>query len=170
MGEATVGLQRWLSGWSTCSANIRTWLWIPKTHVKWDEMFEILSVFTVRCNGNRRVHGDHAGLVYLAAEDKRLRRWGQMTEVVLWSPCACCALWPPCACYGGLNRSGPQRLMCLNAWPIGSGTIRRCGLVRGNVSLCGRALRSPVFKLSVTQSSPASCGSSKPAPIQCLLL
>ena len=26
--------------------------------------------------------------------------------------------------YGGLNRFGPHRLMCLNAWPIGSGTIR----------------------------------------------
>ena len=30
---------------------------------------------------------------------------------------------------GGLNRFCPYRLMCLNAWPIGSGTIRRCGLV-----------------------------------------
>ena len=29
---------------------------------------------------------------------------------------------------GGLNRFGPHRLMCLNAWPTGSGTIRRCGL------------------------------------------
>jgi hypothetical protein len=38
--------------------------------------------------------------------------------------------------YGGLNKSGPHRLMCVNAWPIGSGAIKRCGLVvGGNVSL-----------------------------------
>ena len=40
----------------------------------------------------------------------------------------------PNECVGkcaGLNRSGPRRLMCLNAWPIGSGTIRRCGLEIG---------------------------------------
>ena len=30
---------------------------------------------------------------------------------------------------GGLNRYGPCRLMCLGAWPTGSGTIKRCGLV-----------------------------------------
>ena len=34
-----------------------------------------------------------------------------------------------------LNRYSPQRLMCLNAWPIGSDTIRRYGLVGGSVSL-----------------------------------
>jgi hypothetical protein len=27
--------------------------------------------------------------------------------------------------------------MCLNAWPIGSGTIRRCGLVGGSMPLRG---------------------------------
>jgi hypothetical protein len=31
--------------------------------------------------------------------------------------------------YGGLNRFGLHRLMCLNPWPIGSGTIRKYGLV-----------------------------------------
>ena len=31
-------------------------------------------------------------------------------------------------CCGGLNRYGPYRLMCLGAWPMGSGSIRRCGL------------------------------------------
>ena len=29
----------------------------------------------------------------------------------------------------------PTRLMCLNAWPIGSGTIRRCGLMGISVVL-----------------------------------
>jgi hypothetical protein len=29
------------------------------------------------------------------------------------------------------------------AWPTGSGTIRRCGLIIGSVLLCRRALRSP---------------------------
>jgi hypothetical protein len=28
---------------------------------------------------------------------------------------------------GGLNRFDLHRLMCLNAWPMGSGTIRRYG-------------------------------------------
>jgi hypothetical protein len=37
--------------------------------------------------------------------------------------------------YGGLNRNGPHRLMCLNTWPMGSDTIRRCGLVGESVSL-----------------------------------
>ena len=38
---------------------------------------------------------------------------------------------------GGLNMYDPHRIMCLNAWSIGSGTIRRCGLVGGSVSLWG---------------------------------
>jgi hypothetical protein len=29
---------------------------------------------------------------------------------------------------GDLNRYGHHRLMCVNAWPLGSDTIRRCGL------------------------------------------
>ena len=36
---------------------------------------------------------------------------------------------------GGLNGYGPHRLICLNAWPIRSGTIRRCGLVGVDVAL-----------------------------------
>ena len=36
----------------------------------------------------------------------------------------------------------PHRLMCLNPWPTGSDTIRRCGLVGDSVSLCRWALRS----------------------------
>jgi hypothetical protein len=38
---------------------------------------------------------------------------------------------------GGLNRYSPHRHMFLNAWPTGSGSIRRCGLVGGSVSLLG---------------------------------
>lgn len=34
-----------------------------------------------------------------------------------------------------LNRNGPHRLMYLNAWPIGNGTIRRCGLAGVGVAL-----------------------------------
>jgi hypothetical protein len=36
---------------------------------------------------------------------------------------------------GGLNRFDLYRFMCLNAWPMGSGIIRRCGIVGGSVSL-----------------------------------
>ena len=36
---------------------------------------------------------------------------------------------------GGLNRYGFHRFMCLNAWPIRSGTIRKCGLVGVGVAL-----------------------------------
>lgn len=35
----------------------------------------------------------------------------------------------------GVNRNGPDRLMCLNAWPIGNGTIRRYGLIGGSMPL-----------------------------------
>ena len=46
----------------------------------------------------------------------------------------------------GLNKFSPYRLMCLNAWPTGNGTIRRCGLIGVGVALleemchCGREL------------------------------
>ena len=36
---------------------------------------------------------------------------------------------------GGLNRNDPHRLMCLNAWSTGSGTLRGCGLVKVGVAL-----------------------------------
>lgn len=51
---------------------------------------------------------------------------------------------------GGLNRDGPHRLMCLNAWAIGSSTIRRhgpvgkCGLGGENVQLQRQPLRSHI--------------------------
>ena len=55
---------------------------------------------------------------------------------------------------GGLNRNGPRKLVCLYAWPTGSGTIRRCGLGRVGVAslkdVCrcgGQALRSHMLKL-----------------------
>lgn len=37
--------------------------------------------------------------------------------------------------YGGLNRNGPHRFMCLTAWPKASGTIIRHGLVGVDVAL-----------------------------------
>ena len=36
---------------------------------------------------------------------------------------------------GGLSKNDPHRLMCLNIWPIGNSTIRKCGLVRVGVAL-----------------------------------
>lgn len=48
--------------------------------------------------------------------------------------------------YGGFNRYGPLKLVCLNAWPKGRGTVRNCGLVGvGMISLgeechCGSGL------------------------------
>jgi hypothetical protein len=54
---------------------------------------------------------------------------------------------------GGLNRYGPHRLLYLDAWPIGSGTIRRCGLVGVGVTLfdevchCGWTMRFQMLKL-----------------------
>jgi len=57
-----------------------------------------------------------------------------MCVYVCVSVCVCvCVCVHVCVCgllrwfssCGGLKRFGPHRLMCLNAWPIGSGTIRR---------------------------------------------
>ena len=35
----------------------------------------------------------------------------------------------------GLNRNSLHRVMCLHAWPIGSGTIRKCGLIGVGMAL-----------------------------------
>jgi len=40
----------------------------------------------------------------------------------------------------GFKRNIPYSLMGLNAWPIGRGTIRRCGLAEGSVSQWGGRL------------------------------
>jgi beta-glucosidase/6-phospho-beta-glucosidase/beta-galactosidase len=45
--------------------------------------------------------------------------------------------------YAGLNRFGLHSLTCVNAWPMGTGTIRRYGFVGVDVSLWGWALKSP---------------------------
>lgn len=63
-------------------------------------------------------------------------------------------------CGGDLNRNVPHRLMCLNTWPKGNGTVRICGLVGGSMSLYERALRSPMLNLHNqwgTQSLLATC-------------
>ena len=39
--------------------------------------------------------------------------------------------------------------MCVNDWPTGSGTFRRCGLVGGIVSLWGCALKPQVIKIGL---------------------
>jgi len=44
-------------------------------------------------------------------------------------------VWTLC----GLNGCGPHRLKRLNAWPIGSGTVRRCGLTGAGVTLLKEA-------------------------------
>ena len=58
--------------------------------------------------------------------------------------------------YGGLNRYGLYRLACLNAWPIGSGTIRRCGLI-GQVWDCWRkcVTMGAGFQVSYAQAMPS---------------
>ena len=61
---------------------------------------------------------------------------------------------------GGVNRNGHHGLPCLNAWPIGSGTIRRCGLVGQSVALleegchCGAG-----FEVSYAQAMPSVANS-----------
>ena len=59
---------------------------------------------------------------------------------------------------GGLNRFGLHRLMCLNAWPKGNGTIRRCGLVGESVSLWGWVLTSPMLRLFPVCNPVSSAG------------
>jgi hypothetical protein len=51
-------------------------------------------------------------------------------------------MFPVC---GGLNRNGPHRLIYLNTWHRGSGTVRRCGLIGVGVAFlevyhCGGGL------------------------------
>lgn len=55
---------------------------------------------------------------------------------------------------GGLSKNGPHRLMCLKARPIGSGTIRRCGLVWWKCVIVGTD-----FEVSHAQAMPTRCGS-----------
>jgi hypothetical protein len=56
--------------------------------------------------------------------------------------------------YGGLNMYSSHQSMQLNTWPIGSGIIRRCGLVGGSVLLWCQNLRSPILKI---HSVPFCC-------------
>lgn len=69
--------------------------------------------------------------------------------------------------------------MCLNVWPIGSDTIRRCVLVRIGVSLleeiyhCGGGLLGPMFKVHPVQKRdsswrPSDQELSAPSPTPCL--
>ena len=58
---------------------------------------------------------------------------------------------------GGLNKNGPHTLMCLNTWPIGSGTIRRYGLVGVSVALLEKCVIVRVgFEVLSAQASGSS--------------
>ena len=72
-----------------------------------------------------------------------------------------------CAC-GGLNRNGYHAVMCLNAWPIGSGTTMKYGLIGVGVAFleevchCGVrlwGLRCSGYGHCGTQSPPTACWS-----------
>jgi hypothetical protein len=62
--------------------------------------------------------------------------------------------------------------MCLNVWPIESGTVMRCGLAGGSVSLWGLALSSRKLKsalclLPTNQDVQFSAPSSAPCLPMC---
>ena len=69
--------------------------------------------------------------------------------------------WGVCG-YGGRNENGPYR-------PIGSGTIRGCGLVGGGVSLWRRALRASMLKLHLVLPEDQDVELSAPTSVPCLL-
>lgn len=52
--------------------------------------------------------------------------------------------------YSDLNRNGPHRSTCVNAWPIGRGTLRRCGLVGEEVCRCGSSFEVPLAQAMFT--------------------
>jgi hypothetical protein len=50
----------------------------------------------------------------------------------------------------------PPRLMYLNAWPIGSSTIRRCGLVGVGIAFVGESVSlGEGFEVSCAQVMPS---------------
>lgn len=58
-------------------------------------------------------------------------------------------------CDGG-NRYAPHRLMCLNTWPMGNGTIRRNGLVGVDVLCWRKCVTMGVgFEVSKAQATPS---------------
>jgi hypothetical protein len=75
-----------------------------------------------------------------ATEDRKTMKNTPITHIILGADL--CAKGKHKACQrwwgGGLNRNGPHRLMCLNAWPIGS-DIRRYGF-DGESGHCGGGL------------------------------
>jgi hypothetical protein len=59
---------------------------------------------------------------------------------------------------GGLDmNASPHRRMCLNAWSIRSGTVRRCGHIGGSGPLWGQGLRSHMFKLCPVWHTVSCC-------------
>ena len=81
---------------------------------------------------------------------------------------------------GGLNRFGLHRLIYLSAWPIGSGTTRRCGSVGVGVALLEEVCHCGGGPWGLLCSSYTQCGSplllpshqdielSAPSPVPCL--
>ena len=63
----------------------------------------------------------------------------------------------------GLNRNGPYRLVCLNAWPIKNSTIRRCNLVGVSLAFLEEVCHCGVgFEVSYAQAMPSVGHSSLP--------
>jgi hypothetical protein len=73
-----------------------------------------------------------------------LIKWAWLIGQPVQGSAGLCLLTTGCV---GLDRNGLHWVMCLNAQPVGSGTIRNYGLVGGSVSLWGWALMSPMLKL-----------------------
>lgn len=99
-------------------------------------------------------------------------RWCPSPKTLYFKKCTPSSPFTFC---GGLNRYGPFRLMCLNAWPIRSGAIKRCGLIKGSESLWGQALRSYMLKLDLVWQSPSAtcrsrCRSSSFSSIMSLIM
>ena len=75
---------------------------------------------------------------------------------------------------GGLNRKGPYKLIDLNAWSPGSGTIRRCDFVGVGLALVEEVCHCGVgFEVSNAQPRRSGslsflCGLSAPSPGPCL--
>lgn len=99
-------------------------------------------MFTTECFLTKRYnpvsHREQGGYIVACLCDRiPCSGWYATTGSVIW-----CRRLKIEDC-GDLTRYGPHRLTCLNSWHIGSGIIRRCGLVGGNISLCHR-LWSPL--------------------------
>ena len=91
----------------------------------------------------------------LKAQDtiKRLRVPASLASV----PPKPCYILMPNLC-GRLNSYGPHRLLWLNSWPIGSGTIKRCDLVGIGMALLKKCVTVGVgIAISMLKLYPVWC-------------